>query len=188
MILFRAVVVGIYMTGKFLSLMGQNQERPTTKHVWSNSTDCWEQKGRKKQTNKQRRGKESERKMKLSATHQEVCKGSRCMNISWCHAIKTYPSPKHAQRHEEVWGSGGITPRILNLGTRWSWVVRFTSRPLYHRGKSPPVPAGLETKHVPHANVHSVDQLHMKLGVYSLIWGLYLKYMQTGRISDLYLW
>jgi hypothetical protein len=35
------------------------------------------------------------------------------------------------------WGSGGIAPRILDLGTRWRWVVSFTARPLYFRGKSP---------------------------------------------------
>jgi hypothetical protein len=35
------------------------------------------------------------------------------------------------------WGSGGIAPRILDLGTRWRWVVSFTPRPLYHQGKSP---------------------------------------------------
>jgi hypothetical protein len=35
------------------------------------------------------------------------------------------------------WWSGGIAPRILDLGTRWRWVVSFTSRPLYHKGKNP---------------------------------------------------
>jgi hypothetical protein len=40
------------------------------------------------------------------------------------HTMKTY------------WGNGGITPRILNLGTRWRWVVSFTLRPLYPRSKS----------------------------------------------------
>jgi hypothetical protein len=35
------------------------------------------------------------------------------------------------------WGSGGMAPRILDLGTRWRWVVSFTSRPLYTQGKSP---------------------------------------------------
>jgi hypothetical protein len=35
------------------------------------------------------------------------------------------------------WGSGGITPRILDLGTRWRWVVSFTARLLYPQGKSP---------------------------------------------------
>jgi hypothetical protein len=35
------------------------------------------------------------------------------------------------------WGSGGIAPRILDLGTRWKWVVSFTPRPLYPQGRSP---------------------------------------------------
>jgi hypothetical protein len=41
------------------------------------------------------------------------------------HAMKTY------------WGSGGIAPRITDLGTRWRWVVNFTPRPLYPQGKAP---------------------------------------------------
>jgi len=39
----------------------------------------------------------------------------------------------HAMRM--YWGSGGIAPRILHLGTRWRWVVSFTPRPLYPHGK-----------------------------------------------------
>jgi hypothetical protein len=38
------------------------------------------------------------------------------------------------------WGSGGIAPRILNLGTRRRWVVSFTPRPLYPQGMSPCYP------------------------------------------------
>jgi hypothetical protein len=34
------------------------------------------------------------------------------------------------------WGSGGISPRILNISARWRWAVSFTSRSLYLRGKS----------------------------------------------------
>jgi hypothetical protein len=34
------------------------------------------------------------------------------------------------------WRSGGIAPRILDLGSRWRWVVSFTPRPLYSQGKS----------------------------------------------------
>jgi hypothetical protein len=34
------------------------------------------------------------------------------------------------------WGSGSIDPYILDLGTRWRWVVSFTCRPLYPQGKS----------------------------------------------------
>jgi len=35
------------------------------------------------------------------------------------------------------WSSGGTAPGIFVFGTRWRWVVSFTPRPLYHRGKSP---------------------------------------------------
>jgi len=41
------------------------------------------------------------------------------------HAMKTY------------WGSGGIAPCVLDLGTRWRWVVSFTPRPLYPKGRNP---------------------------------------------------
>jgi hypothetical protein len=37
-------------------------------------------------------------------------------------------------------GSGGIASRIIDLGTRWKWVINFTPRPLYHQGKSPRYP------------------------------------------------
>jgi hypothetical protein len=33
------------------------------------------------------------------------------------------------------WGKRSIAPRILDLGTRWRWVVSFTPRPLYPQGK-----------------------------------------------------
>jgi hypothetical protein len=45
------------------------------------------------------------------------------------HAMKTY------------WGSGGLAPNI-NLDTGWRWVVSFTPRPLYPRGKSLRYPLG----------------------------------------------
>jgi len=35
------------------------------------------------------------------------------------------------------WEIGGINPRILNLGTRWRWVVSFTPRPLYPTKRVP---------------------------------------------------
>jgi hypothetical protein len=44
------------------------------------------------------------------------------------------------QLHEIVWGSGGITPRVLKLSTGWRWVVSFTPPPLYPQGKSPGYP------------------------------------------------
>jgi hypothetical protein len=41
------------------------------------------------------------------------------------HAMKTY------------WRNGGISPRILDLGTRGRLVVTFTPRSLYPQGKIP---------------------------------------------------
>jgi len=39
----------------------------------------------------------------------------------------------YAPRLKDVWGSGGIAPRILNLGTRW----RFTPQLLQPRERIP---------------------------------------------------
>jgi hypothetical protein len=39
--------------------------------------------------------------------------------------------------HEDVWGSGCIDPRFLNLATNWKWVVSITHQSLYPREKSP---------------------------------------------------
>jgi hypothetical protein len=38
------------------------------------------------------------------------------------------------------WGSGGMAPRILDLGTRWRWVVSFKPRTFYSQGKNPRYP------------------------------------------------
>jgi hypothetical protein len=38
-------------------------------------------------------------------------------------------------RHEGL--SGGIAPRIPDVGSRWRWVVSFTSRPFYPQRKNP---------------------------------------------------
>jgi len=35
------------------------------------------------------------------------------------------------------WENGGIALRILDLGTRWRWLVSFKLRPLYPQGKNP---------------------------------------------------
>jgi len=42
--------------------------------------------------------------------------------------------------HENVLRVGGIAPRILNLDTKWRWVVTFTPRPLYSQEKRPRYP------------------------------------------------
>jgi hypothetical protein len=45
-----------------------------------------------------------------------------------------------ALRHEDLWETGCIDPRFLDLGTSWRWVISFTPRLLYPRGKEPAVP------------------------------------------------
>jgi hypothetical protein len=45
-----------------------------------------------------------------------------------------------ASRHGSVLGERGIAPRILDLSTRWRWMVSFTPRPLYPQEKSPLYP------------------------------------------------
>jgi hypothetical protein len=49
---------------------------------------------------------------------------SLCFFITEQHTMKSY------------WGSGGTDPRILDLSTRWRWVVSFTPRPLYYQDKN----------------------------------------------------
>jgi hypothetical protein len=50
--------------------------------------------------------------------------------------MKTYLLIKH-RAMKTYWGSGDISPRILNFGTRWRSVVSFTPRPLYFQRKIP---------------------------------------------------
>jgi len=35
--------------------------------------------------------------------------------------MRTYPAPNETPCHEDIWGSGGIDPCILNLSTRLRW-------------------------------------------------------------------
>jgi hypothetical protein len=39
------------------------------------------------------------------------------------------------RRYEDVWGSGGIFPRILNVGTSWRRVFGFAPQSLYLQEK-----------------------------------------------------
>jgi len=47
---------------------------------------------------------------------------------------------KHHAIKKMCWGSGNIAPRILDLGTRWRLLVKFTPRPIYPQGNSPCYP------------------------------------------------
>jgi len=44
--------------------------------------------------------------------------------------MKTYTVLNYALCYYEVLCNGGIVSHMLNLCTRWSWVVRVTSWPL----------------------------------------------------------
>jgi hypothetical protein len=61
---------------------------------------------------------------KLGCGAKERRKRKLSLCLTKHHAMKTYC------------GSGGIGPRILDLGTRWRWVVSFTPRSLYPQGKN----------------------------------------------------
>jgi hypothetical protein len=50
---------------------------------------------------------------------------------------KTVSELNYAPHCREVWESGGIAPRILNLGNIWTWVVSYTPHTLYSWGRSP---------------------------------------------------
>jgi hypothetical protein len=65
----------------------------------------------------------------ISFSRNTLLQGVRVkVKLSLCltkpHAMKT------------CWESGGIVPHILDLGTRWRWVVSFMPWPLYPQGKS----------------------------------------------------
>jgi hypothetical protein len=55
----------------------------------------------------------------------------------WMELYLYSPNTPSWRGPRSCWGTGGIAPSILDLGTRWKWVVRFTPRPLYPQGKSP---------------------------------------------------
>jgi hypothetical protein len=60
------------------------------------------------------------------------CKRSCCnLHRSFLSQDKSKVVPLHAM---EVYG--GVGPLILTFGTNWTWVISFTLRPLYFRGKS----------------------------------------------------
>jgi hypothetical protein len=61
----------------------------------------------------------------INSLHFLIGKGKVVLCFNW------------APRHEGVLRSGCIAPRILDLGSRWRWVVSFTPQPLYPQGESP---------------------------------------------------
>ena len=52
---------------------------------------------------------------------------------------QTFP----AARQGSAWGNCGIVPLSLKLGTKWRWVISFTTRPLYPRWKELVYPSNI---------------------------------------------
>jgi hypothetical protein len=54
-----------------------------------------------------------------------------------------------ASRLEDVWGNGGLAPRLLNFGAGWRWVVSFTFPTALPTGKEHSVPIEWEAGWAP---------------------------------------
>jgi len=68
---------------------------------------------------------------------QRKAKVKLSLSLVRYHAMMMYPLLNKATCHEDLRGSGGIAPHILNLGNWWSRVVSFMPWPLYPRRKRP---------------------------------------------------
>jgi hypothetical protein len=69
--------------------------------------------------------------------HWLSCSTPNNVHERWKKGVKLSLCFSWAPLHEGVLRSGGIAPRIPDLGASWRLVVRFTPRPLYPKGKSP---------------------------------------------------
>jgi hypothetical protein len=76
----------------------------------------------------------------LKHSNSVTIKLNLSLRLTKYHAMKTYAVLNKAPHHEDIWWSGGIAPRILNLGTRWRWVGSLTTPPLYPLGNSQQYP------------------------------------------------
>jgi hypothetical protein len=59
----------------------------------------------------------------------------RSQEIHFSRSQSFFLTARHAMR--TYWGSGGTAPRILDLGTRWRWVISLNPLPLYLQRKNP---------------------------------------------------
>jgi hypothetical protein len=73
---------------------------------------------------------------RFSQTCFMLCELRLCLRVSCSFGKVRSLCFNWAPRHEGVLGSGGLAPCVLELGTRWRWVVSFTPWPLYRQGKS----------------------------------------------------
>jgi hypothetical protein len=87
--------------------------------------------------------------LNLISTHYHCVKFTAGIFINTRMELTRIDKSEEALWHEGVWGSGCIDPRFLELGISWRWVVSFTPRPLYPRGKNPRVPIRYEAGWAP---------------------------------------
>jgi hypothetical protein len=73
----------------------------------------------------------------ICSNNDNVCWTPRLLKILSAAAtfMRQFLTEHHAMK--AYGGSGGIAQRILDLGTRWEWVVNFTHRQHYPQGKRP---------------------------------------------------
>jgi hypothetical protein len=79
-------------------------------------------------TNKKERNKEMSQ---MNSTYRRIKNRISKVKVNLSLCLNWTPG------HEGVLGNGGIAPRILDLGTRWRWVVSFTPLPPYPWERAP---------------------------------------------------
>jgi hypothetical protein len=116
--------IGIFMSKSNIQLSEKNpaNKLSSTKTSDSNSTRHWITKD----------SKETSFPIKVGKVKQIIPENGIIISIS---PGKVVPVLHHAMK--VYWGSRGTVLRILDLGTRWGWVVSFMPWPLYPQGKNP---------------------------------------------------
>jgi hypothetical protein len=85
-------------------------------------------------------------------------------------------------------GSGGIAPCILDLGTKWRWVVSLTPQPLYLQGKSRLCPLDRRQSSLTHTHTHTYADARTLLVFALLIILFYLWSLLWPTVLQLYRW
>jgi hypothetical protein len=106
------------------------------------------------------------------------------INIHKARIIR-YRYTKH-QAIKTYWGSEGIAPCILNLGTIWRRVVSFTNRPVCRRGKNARYPLNRSLRGVAeqlkHGNYFTLLYLNCCIHTFpSYLWSFNLSFSYKFR-------
>lgn len=78
--------------------------------------------------------------LNLKHSRRGACKSqNKDSNLAICCDSKSFS----CEFHEGIWGSRGIAPLFLKLGTRWRWVVNFNVPSSFTPGKQPQCPLNM---------------------------------------------